>query len=332
MKILVIRFSSIGDIVLTTPVLRCIKKQKPETQIHYITKDKYKTLLEHSPYIDNIYTFTISITEIVKDLEKEKYDLLIDLHNNIRSLTLKLALRRPSTSFHKLNLRKWLTVRLKKNFMPDVHITSRYLKTVSTLGISDDKLGLDFFVNSQTLIPDFCIDFMKHYPEFYVFAIGGTYYTKKCTPDKIIEIINKIQRPVILIGGEEDTEAASLISKASLAKLLNTSGLLDIHQSALVMKEAKCVLSHDTGMMHIAAALHKPLVSIWGNTIPEFGMYPLYPEHFSPSPAIIENKQLTCRPCSKLGFDACPKKHFKCMNEIDIELIIKYITISMGFA
>ena len=232
------------------------------------------------------------------------------------------------TLFNKLNIRKFLTVR-QKNFMPNIHISERYLKTVSKIGIIDDGQGLDFFIPQDIILPDFCNDFASKYLNYYVFAIGGTYYTKKCPAKKIVEIIDKIQKPIVLIGGKEDIEVAKYVENNSKSILLNTVGFLNIHQSALLMNKSKCVISHDTGMMHIASALRKPLVSIWGNTIPEFGMYPLLPANFSSPPIFIENKQLKCRPCSKLGFNACPRKHFKCMNEIDINSIAKYINANI---
>ncbi|HRB40127.1 MAG TPA: glycosyltransferase family 9 protein, partial [Bacteroidia bacterium] len=99
-------------------------------------------------------------------------------------------------------------------------------------------------------------------------------------------------------------------------------GITSIGQSASLIKQSKAVITHDTGLMHIAAALRKKIVSVWGNTVPEFGMYPYLPVNSVPF-SISEVKNLNCRPCSKIGYNTCPKKHFRCMNDMDIQEIIK---------
>ena len=110
MKVLVVRFSSIGDIVLTTPVLRAIKTQRPEVEIHYLTRKTYASLLENNPHIHHLHSFDQSISEILPMLKKERYDLIVDLHKNLRTFRLKFALKRPSSSFEKENVKKWILV------------------------------------------------------------------------------------------------------------------------------------------------------------------------------------------------------------------------------
>ncbi len=308
MKILVLRFSSIGDIVLTTPVVRCLKTQKPEFQIHYATKKQYRNLLINNPYIDKLHLLDGSMTDLVAELKQENFDLIVDLHNNLRTVNLWSQLRVKRVKFDKLNWEKWLMVRLKVNMLPYEHIVDRYLETVSDLGIKNDEKGLDYFIPDTTTLSDFNL------PDSYsVYALGAQHNTKKLPLSKQIELCNSIRQPIVLIGGKEDAEAGQQLSSAC-DNTINLCGQLSIDQSALLMKNALKVYSHDTGMMHIAAALSKPIVSIWGNTIPEFGMTPYYPADFDDSNStILEVENLKCRPCSKIGFDSCPKGHFKCM-------------------
>lgn len=312
LKILVVRFSSIGDIVLTTPVVRMLKKQL-NAQVHYLTKSSYVSLLKNNPYIDSVYQIQNSITEVIADLKKEKYDYVIDLHSNLRTQILKFRLGMPAKSFNKLNIEKFMLTNFKLDKMPKIHIVDRYLETVKHLGVKNDNQGLDFFLSANDKM-DISI-FPKNY---IVFVIGGQHATKILPNEKIISIIKKVNKPVLLIGGPEDAHRGEDIAKAC-SKVVNTCGKYSILHSASLVQQATMVITHDTGMMHIAAAFNKKIYSVWGNTVPEFGMYPYLESEQSKR---IEVKGLNCRPCSKIGYDKCPKGHFKCMQEIDENLFL----------
>ena len=312
LKILVVRFSSIGDIVLTTPVVRMLKKQL-NAQVHFLTKSAYVSLLKNNPYIDSVYQIENSITEVIADLKKEKYDYVIDLHSNLRTQILKFRLGMPAKSFNKLNMEKFMLTNFKLDNMPKIHIVDRYLETVKHLGVKNDNQGLDFFLSANDKL-DISI-FPKNY---IVFVIGGQHATKILPNEKIISIIKKVNKPVLLIGGPEDAHKGEEIAKAC-DKVVNTCGKYSILQSASLVQQATMVITHDTGMMHIAAAFNKKIYSVWGNTVPEFGMYPYLESEQSKR---IEVKGLNCRPCSKIGYDKCPKGHFKCMQEIDENLFL----------
>src|SRR5262245_21716119 len=142
MKILILRFSSIGDIVLTTPVPRCVKTQLENVEVHYATKAQYRSILESNPYVDKVFLLGGNLNDLVSELRKEKYDVILDLHNNLRTRILKWKLGVKSYSFDKLNIEKWLMVNFKINKLPDVHIVDRYLETAKSLGVKNDALGL----------------------------------------------------------------------------------------------------------------------------------------------------------------------------------------------
>ncbi len=349
-KILVIRFSSIGDIVLTTPVIRCLKNQLQDVEIHVLTKKKFSGLYKTNPYINKVYEYADSLRDNIAELKLENYDYVVDLQKNKRSVRVTRALGRPHDSFPKLNFRKFLLSTFKINIMPDVHIVGRYFKAVEKLGVKNDYQGLDFFISEKNNYPisELPVEFQNGY---YAFVIGGTYKTKILPPVKIVEVLKRINKPVILLGGPDDVERAEEILSAvsgqqsansycsqhhnsnsqvqkdsqvfrfSDSQILNLVGKINLEQSASIVKNADSVLTNDTGLMHIAAAFHKNVVSVWGNTVPELGMYPYLPEE--PDKChIIECKDVRCRPCSKLGFKECPKKHFRCMMEIDVKLIV----------
>jgi ADP-heptose:LPS heptosyltransferase len=312
LKILVVRFSSIGDIVLTSPVVRMLKKQL-NAEVHFLTKSAYVSLLKNNPYIDSVYQIDASINEVIGDLKKENYDYVIDLHNNLRTQILKFKLGVPSRNFNKLNMEKFMLTTFKMDSIPKVHIVDRYLDTVLHLGIKNDNEGLDFFLSAKDEVDVSC------FPNNYTaFVIGGQHATKILPTKKIISIIKNIDKPVLLIGGPEDGYRGEEIAKAC-DKVVNTCGKYSVLASASLIKQAEMVITHDTGMMHIAAAFGQKIYSVWGNTVPEFGMYPY---KASASSKRIEVQNLSCRPCSKIGYSKCPKGHFKCMQEIDENLFL----------
>lgn len=319
-KYLIIRFSSIGDIVLTSPVIRCLKEQQPNCEIHFATKIQFKNLVENNPHILKVFAIKNDIHEIIADLKTENYDFVIDLHHNLRTSRLRQKLKRPSAKFPKLNYQKFLLTKFGINKLPKIHIVERYFKAVEKLGIVNDNKGLDYFIPSQDEInlADFGIE-----KSFIAFAIGAQFETKKLPTTKIIELIKQLDSQVILLGGENDFDRGEEIKK-SCATVINLSGRLNLNQSASIIKQAQTVITHDTGLMHIAAAFNKKTISIWGNTVPDFGMYPYQPLNES-NYSIHQVENLTCRPCSKIGYQKCPKGHFNCMNKQDLGKIAEAV-------
>jgi lipopolysaccharide heptosyltransferase II len=323
MKILIIRFSSIGDIVLTTPIIRCVKKQFPNAEIHYLCKPEYKNLLETNPYIDKIHLFDKENFHFWKELQTENFDYIIDLQNNHRSRKLCRNLKIPHTHFPKLNVKKWLLVNFKINNLPNIHVVDRYFMATKRLPapIKNDNQGLDFFIDDK--------DYEKaktyNIPKIFVtIAMGSQHKTKQLPLPMLVEICKKINHHIVLLGGKEDVESANELCLQVKKNVTNLCGKLTLRESAACIDLSNKLLTGDTGLMHIAAALNKPIVSVWGNTVPAFGMYPYMPQH-TDNYRTIENTNLKCRPCSKLGFEKCPKNHFKCMNEVDIEQIVSLL-------
>lgn len=320
-KILIIRLSSIGDIVLTTPVVRCLKKQLPGCEIHYLVKEQFKPVIESNPYIDKIHVLTTEgLKVLIPELKNISFDFIADLHKNIRSTLIKKKLKTRSASFNKLNFRKWQVVNLKINKLPDIHIVDRYFEAVAPLGIKNDEKGLDYFLPSPE--PDALAKLPPEFQNNYILLVtGARHFTKSIPVEKIVSFGKKINKPLVLAGGPEDVKKGEEIAAILGTKIYNACGKFSLNESAVLVKYAHKVITSDTGLMHIAAAFKKDILSMWGNTIPEFGMYPYLPGSGS---VILENRNLKCRPCSKLGYEKCPKKHFKCMMELDEEKIIEF--------
>ncbi|MDX1283376.1 MAG: glycosyltransferase family 9 protein [Draconibacterium sp.] len=320
-KFLVIRFSSIGDIVLTSPVVRIIKNQIQNAEVHFVTKQKFACIVDSNPYIDKIHLFHHNLNELISELQNENFDYIIDLHQNYRSNRIKSRLKSTSFSFKKYNFQKFLLVNFKINYLPEKHIVDRYLDTLSVFDVKNDYKGLNYFISDKEEFKkdELPVTFQNGY---IAFVIAGTYLTKKLPVNRAVEICNSIKFPVILLGGKSETEDGDEIISRTHGNVLNFAGKVTLSQSASLIKNSSIVLTNDTGLMHVAAAFRKKILSFWGNTTPDFGMYPYLPHEDS---KILEVKNLKCRPCSKLGKHKCPKKHFKCMNEIDNEEVRMWI-------
>lgn len=323
-KFLVVRFSSIGDIVLTSPVLRCLY-DTGDVEIHYLTRDAFVPLLSANPYITRIYSIRKSITEVLSELKAEKYDRVIDLHRNIRTTSLLLRLLRPYARFRKLNLKKWLLVNFKWDLMPPIHIVDRYLETVSDLGVEYDGKGLDHFIPEDDIVD------LSQWPQltekgFVCISAGSRHATKQLPAAHITDLVHLLNLPVVLLGGPEDRgKAQGILERCKDETVLDLTGTLNINQSASLISQSHALITGDTGLMHIAAALRIKVISVWGNTVPSFGMTPFFPDDLKHLARVIQVDDLGCRPCSKLGFPECPKGHFKCMMDIRPEYIANFL-------
>lgn len=326
-KFLIIRFSSIGDIVLTTSVIRCLKQQVDEAEVHFLTKPAFAPLVENNPHIDKILVLKEKLSETINEIQEEKYDYIIDLHNNLRTFIIKNRTRILSFSFPKLNFEKWLMVNFKINRLPEIHVVDRYFETVKLFDVNNDGKGLELHVPDEKQISISTLpSFLKE--GFISVAVGAKHETKRIPENLLIDIIKKVDFPFVLLGDKNDYEIAErIINSSNSNKLFNACGKYNLLESASLVNQSRLIITADTGLMHIAAAFSKKIISIWGNTIPQFGMYPYTSkENYS----VFEVKNLSCRPCSKLGYKKCPKKHFKCMTSHDLNEIVKQIELYLN--
>lgn len=319
LKILVIRFSSIGDIIYTTPVIRCIKQQLKGVELHYLTRDKFSFLLDNNPYIDRLILLKPHLSETISELKSENYDYIIDLHNSLRSTIVKLRLGIKSFTYKKERLKKWLAIRYKINTVKPVHLVDRYLESVKWLGIKNDHKPVDYLLKQDyeltKLLP------ASHQNNYIAFIIGATHYTKRMPNEKIIGLCDKLNMPIVLLGGADVEKNGLIIEQYGNSRIYNTCGKLSFDESVFLVKNANKVIGFDTGLTHIAEAFNRPIVSIWGSTIPELlGVQP-----YRVNQVYIAGVDLPCRPCSKFGRPKCPLGHFKCMYDQDLDSIAGFL-------
>ncbi|MFN5621871.1 MAG: glycosyltransferase family 9 protein [Flavobacteriales bacterium] len=326
-KILIIRFSSIGDIVLITPLLRAIKEQmKSEVEIHVLTKKSFAGVLEANPHVARIHTIEDNVNAVIPQLRAEHFDRIIDLHSNLRSAQVKRALGVPSTSLHKYNIQKWFWVNFGINKMPNNHIVDRYFETLQPLHITADGKGTEYYIPANKGISEQGLPEIMQRP-FIAFAIGAAHEGKRMSPQHLREVCQAIRQPLVLIGGPEDKAMGDEIVSACGKNVYNSCGSWTLHQSADAVRRASIVIAGDTGMMHIASAFRKKIISLWGCTKPGLGMYPYLPD---PASIILEPlasasfKPLDY-PCSKLGNRCKHGMNNRCIDHITAEQITSAI-------
>ncbi|MES2829973.1 MAG: glycosyltransferase family 9 protein [Bacteroidota bacterium] len=308
-----------GDIIYTTPVVRCLKQKFPDAEIHFLTKSDFKYIYQHNPYLTKLHLLQDTLGNTIKMLKQEGFDLIVDLHNNVRTFLIKLALRLPSSTYKKDRINKWLALMFKaKRFISNQHLVDRYLETVRFLGVENDGKPIDYFISGDYQISDLLPD---SHQEFVGFIIGATHFTKRLPNEKIIEICRGIKAPIVLLGGKDVSANAAVILQALGSQVYDTCGKINLDQSVFLVSQASKVIGFDTGLTHISEAFDRPLASIWGGTTP--GLLGVYPYQITNS--FMVGLDLSCRPCSKFGLEQCPLGHFKCMKNINPAPIVDFI-------
>jgi heptosyltransferase-2 len=324
MRLLIIRLSSIGDIVFTTAAIRCAKEQIPGVEIHFLTKKSLKAVTEANPYIDHFHYHDKNLAATIAELKAVGFDKVIDLHNNFRTFRIKKALGLPSYTYRKLSLQKWVLTRFGINLLPDTHIVERSMDPLKVLGVQNDGKGMDYFIPSTISLKSNDIP-TSHQAGYIVLVIGASYATKRMPVQQLKELCALIPVPIILIGGKEDTKVGEEVSGTDSFKIYNACGKFNLHESALLVKGARMVISNDTGFLHVACAFHKKTIAIWGATSPLLQVAPYYAESDLQNGqemfynAMVPN--LSCQPCSKYGTKKCPQGHFACMKKQDLHFI-----------
>jgi heptosyltransferase-2 len=307
-KILIIRLSSLGDILLTTPLIRTLKNCNPKLQIDFILREEYEELLKNNSYINKIYKYTNHKFEkqsIFNSLLDEEYDLTIDLQNNIRSKELVRLLKCDKLKFRKNNFKKFLLVRFKINKLKSTPpIPVRYFNVLNNSTL--DEGGLDFFTDNDINSN------LRDADNFIGLCPGAKHFTKQWPKEYFIELGNKLEYEgykVVLFGGVKEVKTCNEIEEKlqNALNLCNTS----ILQLGADMKMCKAIYTNDSGLMHLASAVKVPVISFFGSTVKEFGFFP-----YNAKSVVLENKKLSCRPCTHIGRSACPKVHFNCMKQI----------------
>jgi lipopolysaccharide heptosyltransferase II len=328
-KILIIRLSSLGDILLTTPMIRSIQRKFPDKKIHFLLRSEYEAVLVNNHFLEKTFLFSRVDEEnkkLIKELRKEKYDLIVDLQNNIRSALVCNKLRVKTVKFNKRDSAKFLLVRFKINFLKNAPLMPvRYAELFDDVNL--DSEGLDLITLNA---PSLLFDPNKKYIGI---APGSKHFTKMWPNEYYIQLgrmLNADGYTIALFGGKDDRlVCAEIATKIDSIDLSNKNDLL---QTAVDMKKCSGIVCNDSGMMHTACAADVKVLAIFGSTVKEFGFTPYTGKESGllTKYLVLENKSLSCRPCSHIGRDKCPKTHFKCMLEITPQLAYNNINLLLN--
>lgn len=331
-KILIIRFSSLGDVILVSPLIRILRNTYPNTQIDFLVKSEYVDTVKFNPHLSNVIELKTNEKEELRWLKEEirrcRYDLIIDIHNSLRSRYLRWFSRaRFTTSVNKRVVARFLLVNLKWNIYKNLFsVDQRYLETVKRYGVNDDGNGLEIYLPKDTITTTKAM--MERFKlEKYDVVLGiaptARHFTKRWLPERFVEFgvefSKQYQSKMFIFGSKDERDycediAQMINTRVGTSTAENLSGKLTLLETAAALDYCYVVVTNDSGLMHLAAARKKKIVAIFGSTVKEFGFIPYRTDHI-----IVEQSNLPCRPCSHIGLATCPKKHFRCMKNISVE-------------
>lgn len=329
-NVLVIRLSSIGDIILSTPFLRVLKDRHPHCRVHFAVRKEYASLLNDHPHIDRLISIDTSLgrralRNLNMKLLQERYDAVFDLHNNFRSRVLRNGLSRRIHLINKRTLRRSLLVHLHWNtFRTIIPVAERYIETAHEYGVRPDNDGPELFPSEDdegnARLKMRAAGWM---PDTSTIGLcpGAKHVTKRWPEDHVIELAQqllKLGHHLIIFGSDEDTATGDRIRAIDPVRIHNCSGRLGLMETAAAMRFCRLLITNDSGLMHMATAVSRPVVAIFGSTVREFGFFPYHGRS-----AVVETEGLSCRPCTHLGRASCPKRHLICLHDIDVEHVLE---------
>jgi heptosyltransferase-2 len=322
-KILIIRLSAIGDVLLTTPVIRMMKRRFPESSIDFVVKEEYVPLLRSNSNLNFIWGFDpdkgfAELRRVLREIRAVRYDLVVDFQVNLRSIIVSLfSMGRQKVHVRLKRWKRFLLVHFRIDLYSKVEpVPIRFLQSLKSFEVKDDGKGLDLAVEEdaqRTILQELEKRSLNQKQKIIAIAPGAGRATKRWLEKGFADVSDHFLRIgycVVLMGGRQDQKVCQRISRHINPAPLNFSGLLSLEESTALLSRSDLLITNDTGLMHMASALGKPVVAIFGPTSRHLGFMPFR------TAAVVVERPLSCRPCSYHGTEHCPKDHFKCMKEI----------------
>ncbi len=309
-----------GDVILTSSVVRCLKEQM-NWEIHFLIKESFSSLVSENPHIKKVHFLNKPLEKTISVLTQERFDLIIDLQKNRKSRLISKNLGIHTIRFDKLNVKKWILVQSGINLLPKKHIVDRYFDALAELNVRNDLKGNELFVNDQATISVATLELPKTY---ITLAVGAQHQGKSMSLDQLQQVAECTALPIVLLGGSSESNLADQIVKGSrrtktLINLVNKTSILELIE---VIKHSRLLISGDTGAMHIASAFKIPQIAVWGCTTPDLGMWPYLAHEDSIN---LEPQGHSHRPCSKLG-NRCKYAPQWCIHSIPPSEICSAVT------
>ncbi|MCZ7558615.1 MAG: lipopolysaccharide heptosyltransferase II [Bacteroidia bacterium] len=331
-KVLVIRLSSIGDIVLTSPFLRVFKARYPETELHFVVRKEYADLVRWNPNIDKLITVDVAhgrkaLETLNLALGAEGYDAVFDLHHHLRTRIIRNGVSRNIHHVDKRALRRLLLVSTHLNWYGAVMpVPERYIETASRYGVAPDERGCELFypdeLREDTLVR-LCARGWDAQTRIIGLCPGSRHFTKRWPLAKYLRLTTLLLErgfAVAVLGSAEDAEAGQALQAVDPSRVFSFCGTTTLIETAALLERCAVVAANDSGLMHMATAVRRPVTAIFGSTVREFGFYP-----YNSRASVIEVAGLSCRPCTFIGRRSCPKGHFRCMENISVERVLEAV-------
>lgn len=337
-KILLVRFSSVGDIVLASPVIRVLRKKFPTAQIDFVTRTEYAELVRYNQNLNYTFEFDAEtafagLKSLKRRLREERYDLILDLHNSLRSRYLRSVRGAEILTIDKRMYERTMLVKFKKHLYKEVvSVADRYIEPLAKFGIENDGKGLELHIPDEVLfgVSGKIVPLeLNRFEKVLGICPFAKHFTKRWPLERFaetaIKFINTYDGKVLIFGGPNDTEAngqlvATIADATPEEYVTSLVGKFSLLESAAAMEYCDAILTNDSGLMHVAAAMKKKIVAIFGSTVREFGFFPV-----ADQASILETDYLPCRPCSHIGLGECPEQHFRCMDVITSDQAVNSI-------
>lgn len=335
---LIIRFSSVGDIILTSPLIRTLRTRNPHCRIDFLVKEDHADLVRYNPHLSRTLLLPkgsglAELRRIRTQVREARYDLILDMHDNLRSRFLTFG-RSPVLRYRKRRLARFVLIHAHHDIYRfaggAVPMHQRYIEPLAPYGIADDGAGPDVFLTTEIAASASAILASAGLPPAQQ-AVGvcpsARHATKMWDAERFASAAAALAQeralPVILFGSQNETTRCEQIAErihahTPSALVINTAGRCTLLETAAAMDRCAVVLTNDTGLMHLAASRKRPLVAVFGPTVRQFGFFP----QGTPN-VVVEQPGLACRPCTGIGRASCPKKHFRCMSDIATPRVVE---------
>lgn len=307
-SILLLRLSSLGDIVLTTALATALRERYPKSRIDLVIASDYESLVPVQPAVSHVHLFNKrtgmkGLLRLKRALKLESYDHVIDLHNVLRTRILRRGLGKRLSVIHKRTFKRWLLVRFKSDRLksaPD--IIGRYFEAAGSLGILDDGRGPLLRARHE------------REPRRIAIAPGARHWNKRWPADYFRELADELLKrgyELVFCGSEGDRALIEEIRTGLGGNHRSIAGETSLTDAAHSLAKCAIAITNDSGLLHVAQAVGTPVVALFGPTVRQFGFAPR-----DPKSDVLEVEGLYCRPCTAIGLEECPEKHFRCMREI----------------
>ncbi len=332
-NVLAVRFSSIGDVLLTTPLLRALRRRHPGARVTVLTKETYAPLLSHNPHVDRVLATTRkqTLTALAAELRAEQYTHLLDLHDSLRTRALRILVPGRWSTYPKHRLARLLLIHTKRNHYRDARpVAERYFSAARDLGVAPDGNPPEFFLapEAEREVADwFAAQSLSPDRRVVALAPGAAHATKRWPVELWRQLVSRIIDAgfqAVVVGGADDAAVAAGVAQRDGGRVVNVAGRFGLQGTGALLQRTALLVSGDTGVMHMATAVGTPVVALFGPTVRYFGFFP-----YSQRAEVLE-LALPCRPCSSKGGPRCPLGHHRCLRELDPGAVYQAVRRSLA--